>query len=108
MEDAGLLVTRRVGRARLVAVNEENPATLPLRELVMVSFGPRQVIAEEFADIPGVNADYIFGSWAARYEGEPGRVPGDVDVLIVGEAERDVLYAAADRAQARLARLGRS
>jgi hypothetical protein len=48
LEDAGLLVTRRVGRARLVSANEANPATPALRELVLVAFGPRQVIAEEF------------------------------------------------------------
>jgi predicted nucleotidyltransferase len=26
----------------------------------------------------------VFGSWAARYRGERGPVPGDVDLLVVG------------------------
>ena len=46
----------------------------------------------------------IFGSWASRYAGEPGLMPGDVDVLVVGDVNRQALYDAADRAQARLAR----
>ena len=104
LEDAGLLVTRRIGRARLVSANEANPATPALRELVLVSFGPRQVIAEEFAELPGVKKVSIFGSWASRYAGEAGRMPGDVDVLVVGDVDRQALYDAADRAQGRLAR----
>jgi predicted nucleotidyltransferase len=49
----------------------------------------------------------VFGSWAARYCGEPGHDPGDIDVLIVvtdAGLDRDPIYAAADRAQRRLGR----
>ncbi|MHB1474246.1 MAG: ArsR family transcriptional regulator [Dermatophilaceae bacterium] len=101
---AGLLTTRRVGRARLVAGNDDNPATGPLRELVMIAFGPKQVITEEFSDLPGVHELFIFGSWAARYHGEAGPPPGDVDVLVVGHPDRDAVYDAANRSQERLGR----
>src|ERR1035437_1039136 len=47
LEGAGLLTTSRVGRARLVSGNDVNPALGPLRELVMIAFGPRQVINDE-------------------------------------------------------------
>lgn len=104
LEDMGLLTTRRVGRARVVAGNHANPATDPLRELVMVAFGPRQVIAEEFAALAGADKVIIFGSWAARHSGEPGSTPGDVDVLVVGNPDRDDVFDAAERAQARLGR----
>jgi predicted nucleotidyltransferase len=46
----------------------------------------------------------LFGSWAARYEGEPGRAPLDIDVLVIGDPDRDELDDAAQRAGARLAR----
>lgn len=103
LEDAGVLTTRRVGRARVVEADTTNPAFDPLRQLVAIAFGPRQVVAEEFV---GVGADLvaIFGSWAARYSGEPGPPPGDVDVLVVGRPDRDEVYDAAERAQRRLAR----
>lgn len=104
LEDMGLLTTHRVGRARVVAGNETNPATGPLRDLVTVAFGPRQVIAEEFAGLAGVDKVIIFGSWAARHSGEPGSIPGDVDVLVVGDPDRDEVFDAAERAQARLGR----
>jgi DNA-binding transcriptional ArsR family regulator len=104
LERAGLLSTKRVGRARLVSANDANPAMGPLRELVTIAFGPRQVVAEEFGGLQGVTDVVIFGSWAARYSGEQGAVPGDVDVVVVGQPDRDDVYDAAERAQARLAR----
>src|SRR5487761_252928 len=55
---------------------------------------PRVVIAEEFARIPGISRLLIFGSWAARHSGEPGPVPNDIDVLVVGDADRGAVYAA--------------
>ena len=45
-----------------------------------------------------------YGGAAARYQGEPGPVPGDVDVLVVGETDRDDVYDAADRASTQLHR----
>lgn len=45
----------------------------------------------------------IFGSWAARYLGEAGPGPHDLDVLVVGRPTRESVYDAADRAQHRLA-----
>ena len=47
---------------------------------------------------------FIFGSWAARYEGESGPAPRDVDVLLIGEPDRDAVYEASRRAEARLGR----
>jgi len=44
------------------------------------------------------------GSWAARYEGKSGPTPNDIDVLVVGEPNRDEIYEAAERAQRRLGR----
>jgi DNA-binding transcriptional ArsR family regulator len=104
LRDAGILSLSRQGRAQLVTGNEANPAVAPLRELVAVAFGPRFVVAEEFADLPGLAGLAIFGSWAARYSGERGSVPGDVDVLVVGGVDRDEVYDAADRAARRLHR----
>jgi predicted nucleotidyltransferase len=102
LERAGLLVTTKIGRALMVAGDETNPAFKSLRELVMIAFGPRQVVAEEFANLTGVAKLLIFGSWAARYSGELGATPGDVDALVVGEPKRDELFEAAEPAESRL------
>ena len=98
------LVTERIlGRNRLLSANLAHPAAASLSGLLEVTFGPRQIIAEEFARVPGADRVFIFGSWAARYAGETGHVPNDIDVMVVGDTvERGDLYAAGDRAQQRL------
>jgi predicted nucleotidyltransferase len=101
-ERAGVMASRRVGRIRLVKA-ARSPLTGPLTELLMRSFGPRQVLAEELAEVPGIQDAYLFGSWAARYAGQEGRPPADLDVLVIGAPDRDALDDAAQRAGARLA-----
>jgi len=102
-EQTGVIASRRLGNTRLVTA-ADSPLTGPLTELLLRSFGPRQVLAEELAGVDGIEAAYLFGSWAARYAGEEGRAPADLDVLVIGRPDRDVLDEAAQRAAGRLAR----
>ncbi len=67
-----------------------------------MSFGPPLVVSEELAGLPGVEQSFIFGSWAARYDDQPGLVLHDIDVLLVGTPVRDAADDAARRAQSRL------
>ena len=101
LDTAGLVTSRTQGRNRLVRAATDHPAADALARLLEITFGPRVVVAEEF-DLPGVQRVVIFGSWAARYDGQAGPPPHDVDVLVIGTADRATLYDAADRAQARL------
>lgn len=111
LEQAGLLSTRRLGRARLVRAGS-GPLVEALAEVMLRAFGPLQIIAEEFgaaaAELDSAVTELaLFGSWAARYRGEPGTEPADLDVLVVvtgAGLDRGPLYAAADRAQERLGR----
>jgi predicted nucleotidyltransferase len=99
---AGIVSERTLGRSRLLRANVSNPAVRPLTDLVALTFGPLEVVRDEFGDVEGVERLVIFGSWAARYLGEPGPPPRDVDVLVVGKPRRQDVYAAADRAERRL------
>lgn len=99
--DAGILRARTMGRSKLLRANPAHRATVPLTQLLELTFGPQTVIAEEFANLP-VERIVIFGSWAQRYHGTPGPPPHDVDVLLVGTPGRADVYDAADRAQDRL------
>ncbi len=101
LETSGLISSRPHGRHRLIRANVDHPASKPLTDLLELTFGPRAVIAEEFR-IPGADTVLIFGSWAARYAGAFGPPPHDIDVLVVGAAQRAEAYDAADRAQSRL------
>lgn len=104
LQDADLIVARSLGRAKLVRANEESPYFRPLAQLAVMSFGPPLVVGEEFAGLEGVVQVLIYGSWAARYAGESGPAPRDVDVLLVGAPDRDDSYEAARRAEERLGR----
>ena len=85
-EAAALVESRRLGRQRLVKAGP-SPIAIMLANLLLMSYGPRFVIAEEFADIKGIVHLFIFGSWAARYEGVEGFPPQDIDVLVIGNVD---------------------
>jgi DNA-binding transcriptional ArsR family regulator len=102
LTDAGLLQRRQAGRSVMVRANPDNRLTRPLAELLFLSWGPLQVVAEEFSGLEGAEEVLIFGSWAARYQERHGKPPNDVDVLVVGRPSREDVYDAADRAQQRL------
>lgn len=104
LQEAELLEATTVGRTKLLSANEASPYRQPLSQLAIMTFGPPIVIGEEFATVDGIEAIYIYGSWAARYHGEHGAQPHDIDVLVIGRPDRDEVYDAARRAQQRLGR----
>ncbi|URM98280.1 hypothetical protein LUW76_30175 [Actinomadura madurae] len=99
---AGLLVLRRTMAGRVVTRDTSSPLYEPLARLLMLTFGPAAVVAEEFGRFPAVRAIYLFGAWAERYDGVPGTPPGDVEVLAIGEIGPDLAFDAAQEAAARL------
>lgn len=102
LEAAGLVSSRPVGRSRLVSVSAQEPVRSILLDLVLHTYGPVHVVGEELSGVTGITASFIYGSWAARYAREPGPPPGDIDVLVVGDPDRDDLFEAVGRAATRL------
>lgn len=101
---AGVFRERRVGNTRLISADPTSPGHGPLRALAERYFGVPAVLGEEFAAVSGIKELYVFGSWVVRLGGAPGPPPADIDVLVVGNANRDDLYDAALRAERRLGR----
>jgi hypothetical protein len=101
-EQAGIVTTEKVGPTRLVRANVAHPLHDAVRRLLLATYGPPAVIAEEFDAIEQIEAVLLFGSWAARYLGDPGRAPNDIDVLVIGDADRDAVDDAAERAERRI------
>jgi hypothetical protein len=101
-EAARLVITRRLGNTRLVRANAANPLYEPYRQIILATYGPPAVLLEELAGVKGIQRVYLFGSWAARYSGEPGSAPNDIDLLIIGRPDRDQVYEATERAELRL------
>jgi predicted nucleotidyltransferase len=104
LEQAGILVSERVGRSRLVRPNLRSPYADGLSSIVMVAFGPVHVLGSLLSAVPGVERAYVFGSWAERYEGLRGPTPADIDILVIGAPERDAVDRVALTAQERLDR----
>lgn len=101
-EAAGIVEKREVGRSKVVRANTDSVLYEPLSRLLLVSFGPAVVAAEELDGIAGIDEAYVFGSWAARHAGRSGPSPQDLDVLVIGSPDRDAVYAAADRIERRV------
>jgi DNA-binding transcriptional ArsR family regulator len=100
----GLILAERRGNLRLLRANLDTPLARPLTDLLALTYGPLAILGDLLATVRGVDAAYIYGSWAARYKGEPGPVPHDVDVLVVGGADDDDLFETARAAERQLGR----
>jgi DNA-binding transcriptional ArsR family regulator len=98
--EAGLLAARDEGRRRLVSAREDTPVFAPLRDLLSKVYGVTAVVAEEFEHLEA--RVVIFGSYAARWFGEAGPTPRDVDVLVLGDVDPLDAWDAAARASSRL------
>ncbi len=82
--EAEYLLERRVGRSRLVKVNEDHRLIKAVQKLVLYSYGPQVVIHRLLQGVAGISQAFIFGSWAKRLNGQAGPDPSDVDVALVG------------------------
>jgi predicted nucleotidyltransferase len=104
-EQVGLVTTRKVGNTRLVRANTASPYYAGLADVLTRAFGVPAVLAEILRPVQGISEAYVYGSWAARHEGQPGLRPvGDIDVLVLGQPDRDQLYAAISASEDRLGR----
>lgn len=101
LERAGLIRSERVGRQRYLYPDARSPYYRDLYGLLVKAFGPATLIGPELARIDGIDRAYLHGSWAARYHGEPGLDPADIDVIVVGRPSR-IAIAGAERRLAEL------
>jgi len=87
LERWGVLTSELVGRARRYRVDESSTVAAGVRSLFQRTAGIEGQLRAALADLPGVEAAAIFGSYAAGTD-RPG---SDVDVLIVGDPDRIAL-----------------
>jgi len=102
--DADLVTGTRIGRSVVVRPADDNPATVPLRQLLVVTCGPVPFLERALSGVEGITEAYVYGSWAARWHGEVGPAPGDVDLLVVGTPDRDAVYDALEGIDSALGR----
>ncbi len=94
LEEHGLLVTRLLGRNRLVRPNWELPWAPELRSILLQTVGVLGRLGNALGGVKGVEIAFVYGSWARRFVGEAGHFPNDIDVVVIGEAPLRAVRAA--------------
>lgn len=92
---AGLLQTQSQGKRTVVSAATTTALYADLRNLMTKVYGVVPALSEAFAGL--AEELIVFGSWAARWHGEPGPPPRDLDVLVVGHAPATLIWGAAAR-----------
>lgn len=102
LAEAGLVTSDLRHGRRYVSANVDSPIFPELRALLLKTVGPKAVIEEELRGLAGIERAFIYGSWARRYAGEPGPLPQDVDLMVIGVPDVGAVRKAADMATKRL------
>lgn len=85
LAEHGLVVTSTLGRNTLVTANWDLPWANELRSILVQTVGVLGRLGEALSKVDGVEGAFVFGSWAARYTGEAGPPPRDIDVVVIGD-----------------------
>jgi len=83
----GILQTRAIGRSLVYSVNDRSPLLAEVRGLIEKTIGIEAMIRKALDGLPGVEAAYIFGSYAAG----TAKAQSDVDLLLIGRPDRVAL-----------------
>lgn len=89
--EAGLVLRRQQGNRSLIRAATDTSVADDLQSLLAKTYGPLAELREAFSALP-VAYVAIFGSFAARWNGEPGPPPNDIDVLVVGDLDYETLW----------------
>jgi predicted nucleotidyltransferase len=87
LEDAGILASETIGRARRYRVNAASPIAADVRGLVLRTIGAEALIGAALAGVAGIEEAWIFGSHARGTE----RPSSDIDLLLIGPVDRAAL-----------------
>lgn len=102
---AGLVRSRLIGKTRLIRADESSPYFQGLSDVLIKAFGVPWVLGRALTGVIGIDAAYVHGSWAARFSGQVGDRPvADIDLLVLGDPNRDEVYTAASAAELTLGR----
>ena len=101
---AGLLDTELRSGRRSVWAATESAIFDELRSILLKTIGPKAVLEKQLAGLDGIDRALIHGSWARRYYGDAGPLPGDVDLLVIGTPDVGKVRAETDAATRTLRR----
>ncbi len=100
LEEIGLLTSTREANARYFQIDTTFPLYPELKSIVYKTTGLADVLRASLADIGDVEAAFVYGSVAKNVE----EVGSDVDLLVIGDVELDVLDDVVGSAEAMIGR----
>jgi predicted nucleotidyltransferase len=100
LERLGLLIVHQRGRQKLYRANEQHPLFPELKRIVYKTAKLGDVLREAIEGIEGVEAAFVYGSVAKGRE-RPG---SDVDLMVIGKPDPDLLHQAVRKAEETLGR----
>ena len=77
---SGILNVRSVGNIKLFSLNKQNPIYEEIKNIISKTEGVVKLVKDAVADVGGVKAAFIYGSFAKGDE----RPDSDVDVFVIG------------------------
>ena len=84
LQEAGILTSNSVGRARRYRVDDNSAIASEIRSLVTKTIGIEARLRAALARTPGVVEAYLYGSHARQTD----RPTSDIDVLVIGSVDR--------------------
>jgi predicted nucleotidyltransferase len=88
LQASGLLSSETSGRSRLVQPNRSSPFYQELQGLLTKSMGPEPLLRTALSEIEGIEAAFLFGSWA-----DPDQlIPQDIDLMVIGDPDIGRVY----------------
>ncbi|SRR5712692_2563439 len=100
LEREGLFLSEVSGRQKYFRLNREYLLFEEVRGIVSKTVGAVPLIAQSLKKIEGIAEAYLYGSFARNQQD----AASDIDVLVVGNTEGDVLAGAVQKLEQRLGR----
>jgi hypothetical protein len=79
-----LLLTRSLGRNTLVRTSWALPWPKELRSILLQTVGVLGRLGAALTPLEGTEDASVYESWAARFTGEVGSSPREIDVVVIG------------------------
>lgn len=86
--EAEFVTETAMGRLRLIRANQEHPLFDAIFQLIAHSYGPATLLPAALESLFGLQQAFIAGEWAARLAQQPGPVPADIELVLVGNMNR--------------------
>ena len=100
LEREGLFASEISGRQKYFHLNRQYPLLPEVRRIVAKTIGAAPLLARSLKDVEGIKEAYLYGSFARNQQD----ATSDIDVLLIGSPETEVLADVVRRLERQLGR----